>query len=122
MLKHLLPVAVMLCAAPAVAQYVGPAGAPEGVSPGYPLTTVAEIKADPRDDANVTLEGFLIRQIDRETYVFRDDTGEIEVEIDEDDFPRQPVSETTRVRIEGEVDTHRLRDTDIDADRVMILE
>ena len=68
-----------------------------------------------------TLEGRILRKVADEEYLFSDDTGEIRVEIDDDDFPRQPVSETTRVRLEGEVDTHRYKEVDFDVDRMTIL-
>jgi uncharacterized protein (TIGR00156 family) len=112
---------------PALAQYQGPgapapaAGATAAGEVTTGMTTVQAIKADPSDDAKVVLEGRLIRQISAERYLFADDSGEIEVEIDEDDFPRQPVTETTLLRLEGEVDTHRSRDTDIDVERVQLV-
>ena len=68
-----------------------------------------------------TLEGRILRKVADEEYLFSDDTNEIHVEIDDDDFPRQPVSETTRVRLEGEVDTHRYKEVDFDVDRMTIL-
>lgn len=112
---------------PALAQYQGPgapapaAGAGASAAVATAVTTVQAIKADPKDDAKVVLEGRLIRQISAERYLFADDSGEIEVEIDEEDFPRQPVTDTTLLRLEGEVDTHRSRDTDIDVERVEVV-
>lgn len=106
----------------AFAQYTGPAGGTKGSAGGYVETTVSEIKANPKDDANVILEGNLIEKTGDETYTFRDKTGTISVEIDDDDFPNQPVDENTVVRIEGEVDTHLVKDVDIDAERVTIIQ
>lgn len=105
----------------ALAQYQGPAEQSQPAET-YAKTTVSAIKADPKDDAKVTLEGMLINKTGDETYTFKDETGEILVEIDDDDFPNQPVNENTVVRIEGEVDTHLVKDVDIDAERVIIVQ
>lgn len=111
----------LLSITPALAQYQGPGGTRDtGKDATYADTTVADIKADPQDDLKVRLEGRLIRQSGDEDYVFADSTGEIAVEIDSDDFPKAPVTADTIVILEGEVDTHRMKDTDIDADRVTI--
>src|SRR5690606_30576204 len=69
----------------ALAQYTGPG------SMQVPRT-VAEVLQDARDDTPVELTGYIIRQSGRERYVFKDSTGEITVEIDDEDFPRgQPI-------------------------------
>jgi len=114
-------IAVVLIAAPlsvvsadAHAQYTGP-GATSAV------TTVAEAR-DQRDDQPVVLQGTLIAKIGHERYRFKDATGEIDVEIDDKDLPdRQPVSATTVVELQGEVDTHRFKPTDIDVEHVRII-
>lgn len=104
----------------ALAQYQGPSG--QGQAAGnYTKTTVGAIQADPKDDAKVSLEGRLINKPGDETYTFKDETGEILVEIDDEDFPTQPVNENTVVTIEGEVDTHLAKDVDIDAERVIVV-
>ncbi len=106
----------------AVAQYSGPSdtGSPSGGD--YPASTISAIITDPKDEAKVTIEGNLVRKIRDETYVFSDGTGEIEVEIDDEDFPAQMVDATTKVRVQGEVDTHLIKDTDINADRVTVID
>jgi uncharacterized protein (TIGR00156 family) len=106
----------------ALAQYTGPSEAGNGGSDDkYTQTTIQAIIDNPNDGDYVVLEGTLVRKLDDEMYVLSDGTTEIYIEIDEDDFPNSEVSDTTRVRIEGEVDTHILRDADIEADRVTIL-
>lgn len=106
----------------ALAQYSGPSEGRFHDGNTYRETSLGDIIANPEDGMHVTLEGTLIRKTGDEMYVFSDGTDEINVEIDDDDFPNRDVSETTRVRIDGEVDTHRTRDTDIDADRVEIVQ
>lgn len=100
---------------PVSAQYVGPDSRPG-------QTTVAEILKNPKDDADVTVQGNLIRKLRDEKYMFSDGTGEIVVEIDDDDFPRQPVDETTKVQLVGEVDTSRRRPPEIEVDTVRVLQ
>ena len=117
----LTAVIVALPLGPVFAQYQGPGGDGSSMGrTGYTATTVGAIKSDPRDDMRVLLEGRLIRKIKHETYIFADSTGEIAVEIDDDDFPRSPVTADTVVVVEGKVDTHRIKDTDIEAERVSI--
>lgn len=98
---------------PAAAEYEGPGGLRSG--------TVAEILKSSRDDQHVVIEGFLIKKVGKETYVFSDGTGEIEVEIDDDDLPVEPIDERTRVEISGKVDAHLLRKTEIDVDSVRVI-
>lgn len=107
-------IAAGLVALPVSAQYVGPNSSPQ-------LTQVAEILKNPKDDADVIVRGQLLRQVRDEKYMFSDGSGEILVEIDDDDFPRQPVDETTTVELIGEVDTGRRRAPEIDVDTVRIV-
>lgn len=108
-------IAASLFVLPVSAQYVGPNSTPQ-------LTKVAEILKDPKDDADVTVQGHLLRKLSDEKYMFSDGTGEIVVEIDDDDFPRQQVDETTTIQLIGEVDTSRRRPPEIDVDTVRILQ
>ena len=121
--QTLTPAAIaLLLTTGAMAQFTGPSDVAQAQSRQYPPATVQDIKADPKDEMKATLEGRILRKVADEEYLFSDDTGEIRVEIDDDDFPRQPVSETTRVRLEGEVDTHRYKEVDFDVDRVTIIQ
>ncbi|MFG6080956.1 YgiW/YdeI family stress tolerance OB fold protein [Paracoccus litorisediminis] len=123
MKKILLAAAMVITTSTmAFAQYRGPSDLKQVDEGTYVPTTVKQILAAPEDEAAVQLEGRLVRQVEKEVYTFRDDTGEIRVEIDEDDFPGTEVDENTVVRIEGEVDTHLRKETDIDVDRVTIVQ
>lgn len=122
-----------LAGGPAAAQYTGPSQAeqargvqtPQTAGPASSsagVTAVAEILRKPRDDQKVTVRGYLIRHLGGENYLFKDDTGEIVVEIDVDDFPRaQPIDDTVLVELQGEVDAHRRRAPEIDVKRVRIV-
>jgi len=67
------------------------------------MSSVAEAKKA-KDETWHTLEGNIVKQLSSEHYTFRDATGEIDIEVDEDVWAGQEVTPETRVRITGEVD------------------
>lgn len=73
-----------------------------------------------KDDAWVVLEGHIVKQIRGEQYLFRDASGEIEVEIDHDKWNGQAVKPDTKVRITGEIDQDLLS-TELEVDRIEII-
>ncbi|HDS1216915.1 stress-induced protein YgiW [Stenotrophomonas maltophilia] len=112
--------ALALLATPALApsmaygQYVG--------TDDYPFTsTVTEARVQ-RDEQPVVLQGTLVAKVGHERYRFRDATGEIEVEIDDDEMPQhRTIDASTQVELHGEVDKHRFKPTDIDVDHVHVM-
>ena len=80
------------------------------------LKTVASVNSM-QDDDKITLEGYLVKEIRSEHYMFRDATGEIEVEIDNEDFRGVKATPETKIRIVGEVDKDRTSIT-VDVDYV----
>jgi len=109
----------LAAATTAWSQFTGPGAQQPPAS--VVLRTVAEVLRKPIDDQPVQLTGSLVRQTGRETFVFRDATGEIQVEIDREDFPAgQPVGPDTIVVIDGEVDTRFMRKPEIDVERLRI--
>lgn len=60
-----------------------------------------------RDEQRATLEGHIVRQVRHEHYVFRDASGSIEVEIDDDEWGGLDVTPANRVYLEVEVDRKR---------------
>lgn len=67
------------------------------------LASVAQLK-DAADDSWVTLEGKLVKHLGGETYLFRDTSGEVEVEVDEDVWRGVEVGPDDLIRVRGEVD------------------
>ena len=71
--------------------------------------TVASILADPTDGVSITLRGQIIRQgDDEEEYVFTDGTGEITLEIYDEDFnfaPDMPIEISGEIDLESEDET-----------------
>lgn len=80
----------------ALAGFDGPRATPK-------VVTAVSI-SDMRDDTKVTMEGHLVEQLSEEHYLFKDDTGDVKVEIDDKVFRGANVTPETRVRLVGEVD------------------
>lgn len=95
------------------AAYTGPGATPA-------VTSVAEARLQ-RDDQTVVLRGQLVAKLGDERYRFQDDTGVIDVEIDDEDLPRDTVSADTLVELHGQVDTHRFKPSDIDVQHARIV-
>jgi uncharacterized protein (TIGR00156 family) len=81
--------------------------------------TVKEVLGSRQDDQDVVLRGRIVRHVKGEDYIFADSTGEIEVEIDDDDYPRDRVPMNTDVEIRGEVDLDRNRPPTIEVDEIV---
>lgn len=84
------------------------------------VTSVADAKVR-KDDSWVLLEGYIIERLRDEHYKFRDDTGEIEVEIDDALWKSRTVGPETKVRLHGEIDQD-WRSVELDVDRIEIVE
>ncbi|MFH4853913.1 NirD/YgiW/YdeI family stress tolerance protein [Vibrio diabolicus] len=57
------------------------------------------------DDSAVVLTGHIVQSFGNKTYLFKDNTGEIEVEIDNEDWMGLDVGPNDKVTIRGEVDS-----------------
>ena len=66
------------------------------------------------DDTMVTLKGNIVRQVAHEKYEFKDSTGVIIVEIDDDKWYGLSVAPNDVVEIYGEVDSEIYRKNEID--------
>lgn len=89
----------ILSAAPAAAQFTGPAAA------GTQMTAAQAATAAP--GSYITLEGHIVAHLREDYFIFRDASGEIRVEIEPEVFQSRPVSPLTRLRLLGEVDRGR---------------
>ncbi len=97
--------------------------APIVAETGTPLAThtVAQVKKLP-DDARVVLKGEITKSLGDENYQFKDSTGSIIVDIDDDLWQGKPIYPNAKVVVEGEVDQHRIKETDIDVKRVFVIQ
>lgn len=77
------------------------------------ITTVAEaLKA--KDDALVHLKGHITKQVKHEKYEFKDNTGSVVIEIDDDDWHGLEVTPNDTVTITGEVEKDFAKPVEID--------
>ena len=93
------------------------ASEPEVAAKVIPVASVSDL----RDDDEITIEGYLIKQLSEEHYLFRDDTAEIEVEIDDDLLQDINIDETVKIRITGEVDKDE-DEISVEADTLQLVE
>lgn len=82
--------------------------------------TVAQA-AKAADETAVSVTGAIVREIKHEHYVLKDKSGTITVDIDHKLASPAQLKPGTKVRVYGEVDTHRAKPADIDAVKVDIL-
>ncbi|MGV2990054.1 YgiW/YdeI family stress tolerance OB fold protein [Vibrio sp. E150_011] len=73
-----------------------------------------------RDESYVTLTGKVTEQVGHELYLFNDETGQVVVEIENEDWHGMAVTPETTLVIQGEVDRGWTR-VKIDVDRMTIL-
>lgn len=76
-------------------------GGPRGF--GNELNTVAAVKKNASDDQHVTLTGRLVNYLGHDRYEFADNTGTIEVELD-DDYNWSMIAKGQLIQIFGTVD------------------
>lgn len=91
-----------------LAAYTGPAE--------QNVVTVIQLK-DVADDSWATVEGKLVKHLGGENYLFRDASGEVEVEIDADVWRGQEVGPDDSVRLRGEVD-HSWNKTELEVEQL----
>lgn len=107
-------VCLLLITSVVFAQYSGPSAGPS-------YKSVADVLRRPVDDMPVTLEGYLVKRLTDDKYIFSDGTGKIRVDIDHKYFPAGPVNEKTKVRIHGELDKEFMRKPEIDVKSMIIV-
>jgi len=103
----------------AYGQYTGPATTDKT----YTVKEVREkaSKLDKKDEL-VKVRGFIVKQINKDTYEFRDSTGTIMVEIDKEDLPSVPFNDKTELVMICEVDHDLLEGIEMEAEHIHILE
>ncbi|MDR0622109.1 MAG: YgiW/YdeI family stress tolerance OB fold protein [Deltaproteobacteria bacterium] len=99
---------VMAPATSAEAQdgFQGPSGPAVGggfTGPGLATATVTEALRQ-RDDSYVILQGQIVRHLGKDKYLFKDATGEINLDIDNNKWNGLNVTPDDTVEIRGEID------------------
>ncbi len=69
------------------------------------------------DDQYVVLQGKLVKQLDKDNFTFRDASGEITVDIDDDAWLGQNITPNDEIKLYGEVDKS-LVGTEVEVHRV----
>jgi uncharacterized protein (TIGR00156 family) len=72
-----------------------------------------------RDDSLVTLTGYIVESLGDEQYTFKDNSGTIQVEIENDKWSNLKVTPSTKITIYGEIDKD-FDYTKIDVERLNI--
>lgn len=119
----------------AEAASTGPAGSTSGAPPAVAGSTAMAAAASStvtvmtaaqalqaKNNTEVVLEGTVVRKIRGDTYEFRDSSGTMTVEIDDDVWPDSKPVLNARVRLLGEVEHKLLRRTvEVEVERVEML-
>lgn len=85
-----------------------------------PVTSVAAAHKA-ADDTPVVLQGFVTKKLNNDDkYEFKDTTGTITVEIDNEDMPPVAFNDKTKVKLTGEVEKN-LMSREIDVDLVEVI-
>ena len=85
--------------------------------PGPGLVTTEQAKSM-RDDADVMMRGNIVQNLGGEEYLFRDATGTITVEIDNEVWAGQTIAPADQVEIYGEIDKE-WASTKVEVDRIV---
>ncbi|VTX60708.1 NirD/YgiW/YdeI family stress tolerance protein [Acinetobacter ursingii] len=81
------------------------------------MVTVQQV-AKIKDETGVTLTGQITKHIKSDHYEFKDRSGIISLEIDDDLLHAAGLKVGDHVRVVGEVDTHRYKPTDIEVVKI----
>lgn len=87
------------------------------------VITVLEAKKM-NDKSIITLEGYIIKQVSDDEFIFRDNSGEIKIDIDDNvmiKFANAKITPNTLVRIYGSLDKELLEETKADIFKLEIL-
>lgn len=81
------------------------------------IVTVSQV-AQLSDEIGVTLTGQITKHLHSDHYEFKDRTGTISIEVDDDIWRKAGLKVGDHVRLVGEVDTHRYKPTDIEVIKI----
>lgn len=116
-MKFVLPLLALFATSFAVnADQSGGFKGPDGVK----LVTAAEA-AQLRDDVYVKVVGYITKSLGDEKYEFRDDSGTLVIEIDDEDWRGLEVTPESKVELIGEIDKD-WRKVELDVDRINLVQ
>ncbi len=85
--------------------------------PSNAVTTVSEA-LNAKDETSVVLTGTIEKQTAHEKYLFKDTTGSVIIEIDDEDWRGVEVTPNDTIIIRGETDKDLVGDAEIDVDSI----
>ena len=89
--------------------------------PGAEVVTTVAAANDAADDTPVVLQGFVVKKLNNDDkYEFKDATGTVTIEIDNEDLPTVAFNDKTRVKLTGEVEKGLIK-REIDVDLLEII-
>ncbi|HAS8126815.1 TPA: NirD/YgiW/YdeI family stress tolerance protein [Vibrio vulnificus] len=91
----------------------------QGISFDGPVnvSVVSELLKDSNmfTEIDVVVEGTLVRQLNKDTYIFTDGSAEIQVELDDDIRFTQTINSNTRLRLFGEFEGGNTPEIEVDS-------
>ncbi len=87
--------------------------------PGIDMITISEAVNLP-DDSPVKVSGKIQKSLGNEKYLFKDATGTVIIEIDEEEWNGVNATPETEIVIVGEIDKGMLEETEIDVETVTL--
>ncbi|HAS6172864.1 TPA: NirD/YgiW/YdeI family stress tolerance protein [Vibrio vulnificus] len=91
----------------------------QGISFDGPVnvSVVSELLKDSNmfTEKDVVVEGTLVRQLNKDTYIFTDGSAEIQVELDDDIRFTQTINSNTRLRLFGEFEGGNNPEIEVDS-------
>ncbi|MCX4027355.1 NirD/YgiW/YdeI family stress tolerance protein [Endozoicomonas sp. SM1973] len=82
------------------------------------ISTVAGVKSHPVVDQKIVMQGYIVKQLSHETYLFKDQTGQVQVEIDIEEWPQEQPLVNKPVEIIGEVEVESNGPIGVDVEEV----
>ena len=87
----------------------------------YQKQNIDEVISTSSDEELVKLSGQIIKKLKCSTYLFRDKTGEMHVQIDNEDIPAKGLLFSSPTIIKGEVSRDSDAPAALDADKIMYM-
>ncbi|EJO2018246.1 NirD/YgiW/YdeI family stress tolerance protein [Vibrio vulnificus] len=116
--KTLLIAIAALTTTPAIA-LANNSSTAQGISFDGPVnvSVVSELLKDSNmfTEKDVVVEGTLVRQLNKDTYIFTDGSAEIQVELDDDIRFTQTINSNTRLRLFGEFEGGNTPEIEVDS-------
>ncbi|EIA1297990.1 NirD/YgiW/YdeI family stress tolerance protein [Vibrio vulnificus] len=118
MKKTLIIAIAALTTTPAIA-LANNSSTAQGISFDGPVnvSVVSELLKDSNmfTEKDVVVEGTLVRQLNKDTYIFTDGSAEIQVELDDDIRFTQTINSNTRLRLFGEFEGGNTPEIEVDS-------